>query len=167
VRKSPDCKNYSLCTLCRLSRKHTDFPRCSRIKELLTYVYMGLISGCLDVTFTHKSTMHHSDPHGTSTKYFVHCDIFLRWHSDSVTIFYCDIPTQRRRIICPPQKIDGLSQHDISTHCNFGQRMDVTLCPLQIWIFFVGFLLLKRLNHKIYGILRHCSMRFPPSIAGL
>ncbi len=49
--------------------------------------------GGLDVTSTHKPTTRHSDPHHTSTKYFVHCDNFLLWHFDYVTFFYCDILT--------------------------------------------------------------------------
>jgi hypothetical protein len=63
------------------------------------------------------------------------CDIFLLWHSDSVTIFYCDIPSQSERIVRPPQKVDGLSHCDIPTHCNFGQPMAGTFCPLWIFIF--------------------------------
>jgi hypothetical protein len=63
------------------------------------------------------------------------CDIFLLRHSDSVTIFYCDIPSQSGRIVRPPQKMDILSHCDIPTHCNFGQPMDVTFCPLRISIF--------------------------------
>ena len=62
------------------------------------------------------------------------CDIFLLWHSDSVTIFYCDIPSQSGRIVRPPQKVDVLSHCDILTHCNFGQPMAVTFCPLRISI---------------------------------
>ncbi len=62
------------------------------------------------------------------------CDIFLLWHSDSVTIFYCDILSQRGRIVRPPQKVDVLSHCDIPTHCNFGQPMAVTFCPLRISI---------------------------------
>jgi hypothetical protein len=89
------------------------------------------------------------------------CDIFPQWHSDSVTIFYCNILTY--------SKVDGLfvhpkkkqfTQYDILTHGNFGQPMAVTFCPLRILIFSVGFLPLRRLYHKISGILRHCSMRF-------
>jgi hypothetical protein len=63
------------------------------------------------------------------------CDIFLLWHSDSVTIFYCNIPSQSGRIVRPPQKVDVLSHCDILTHCNFGQPMAVTFCPLWISIF--------------------------------
>ena len=62
------------------------------------------------------------------------CDILLLWHSDSVTIFYCDIPSQSGRIVRPPQKVDVLSHCDILTHCNFGQPMAVTFCPLRISI---------------------------------
>ncbi len=62
------------------------------------------------------------------------CDIFLLWHSDSVTIFYCDIPSQSGRIVCPPQNVDVLS-HCEFWHCNFGQPMAVTFCPLRILIF--------------------------------
>ncbi len=36
--------------------------------------------GCLDVTFTHKPTMLHSDPHETTTKFFVHGDNLLHEH---------------------------------------------------------------------------------------
>jgi hypothetical protein len=31
--------------------------------------------------------------------------------------------------------VDNLSHCDISTHCNFGQTMAVTFCPLRIVIF--------------------------------
>ncbi len=83
------------------------------------------------------------------------CDIFLLWHSNSVTIFYCntstmwhfstvtfrlcdnfycDILSQSGRIVRSPQKVDGLSHCDIPTHCNFGQPMAVTFCPLWILI---------------------------------
>jgi hypothetical protein len=62
------------------------------------------------------------------------CDIFLLWHSDSVIIFYCEIPSQSGWIVCPSQNVDGLSHCDIPTHCNFGQPMAVTFCPLRILI---------------------------------
>ncbi len=62
------------------------------------------------------------------------CDIYLHWHSDSVTIFYCHILSQSGRIVHPPQKVDILSHCDIQTHCNFGQPMAVTFCPLRISI---------------------------------
>ncbi len=102
---------------------------------------------CLDVTSTHKPTTRHSNSHGMPTKYFVQCDNFLLCHFDYVkffygdiltlTILYCDMPTQSWWIICPPQKMDSLSQCDILTHCNFGQPMAVTFCPLRILIFSV------------------------------
>ncbi len=62
------------------------------------------------------------------------CKFFLLWHSDTVTIFYCDILSQSGQIVRPPQKVDGLSYCDISTHCNFGQPMAETFCPLRILI---------------------------------
>jgi hypothetical protein len=61
-------------------------------------------------------------------------EIFLLWHSDSGKIFYCEIPSQSRRIVRPPQEVDVLSHCDIPTHCNFGQPMAVTFCPLRISI---------------------------------
>jgi hypothetical protein len=79
-----------------------------------------------------------------STMTISYCDTstmwhFLWWHSNSVTIFHCDIPTQSWWIICPPKIMDSLSQCDILTHCNFGQPMAVTFCPLRTSIFSVGF----------------------------
>jgi hypothetical protein len=80
-----------------------------------------------------------------STVTFGLCDNFLLWHFDHVTFFYCDIPTLvtifycdilslSGRIVRPPEKVDGLSHCDIPTHCNFGQPMAVTFCPLWISI---------------------------------
>jgi hypothetical protein len=49
-------------------------------------------------------TTWHSDPHESSTKFFVHYDNLLLWHFDPVTILYCDVLTQSRRIVCLPKK---------------------------------------------------------------
>jgi hypothetical protein len=59
------------------------------------------------------------------------CDNFLQWHSDPKWTDYLST-----------SKMDGLSQCDIFTHCNFGQPMAVTFCPILIFSS-VGFFAFK------------------------
>ncbi len=58
-----------------------------------------------------------------STVTFRLYDNFLLWHSVSKWTDYPSTP-----------KVDILSHCDIMTHCNFGQPMAVTFCPLRISI---------------------------------
>ncbi len=63
--------------------------------------------------------------HSNSVTIF-YCDTSTMWHFSTycdiptLKIFYCDIPSQSARIVHPPQKVDGLSHCDIPTLCNFG-----------------------------------------------
>ncbi len=46
----------------------------------------------------------HFEPHVSSYRHFVPCENL-----------YCDIPTKKPRIVCPPQKVDGFSPANFST----------------------------------------------------
>ncbi len=89
-------------------------------------------SDSVTIFYCDTSTMWHF-----STVTFRLWDNFLLWHFEHVTFFYCDILTLLQFssvTFRPPQKVDVLSHCDIPTHCNFGQPMGVTFCPLRISI---------------------------------